>query len=73
MKKLNKKKDYGLVCGAGLAKFEQDGVLFDVNGDEINPDGTPAKKPVRGRPKAEGGKTSKVDDTDAQLAAQDIV
>ncbi len=35
MKKLDKNKPYGRVCGAGKAKFEQGGVLFDVHGNAL--------------------------------------
>ncbi len=35
MKKLNTKQPYGKVCGAGKARFEQDGCLFDIHGNEL--------------------------------------
>ena len=34
-KTLDKNRDYGEVCGGGVARFEQDGALFDAEGKKL--------------------------------------
>lgn len=36
---LDKSKKYGEVCGGGAIRFEQDGHLYDVHGNEVDIDG----------------------------------
>lgn len=82
--KFDKSKPYGQVSGEhGGAAFEQDGVLFDAQGDELEV-GKPAKSKLGGesgaeKPKASRDKPAKsepvaadpsTDAVDAQLAAQ---
>lgn len=34
-KTLDRSRDFGEVCGAGVARYEQDGALFDADGKKI--------------------------------------
>lgn len=80
MKKLDKKKPFGKVCGAGKARYEQDGLLFDANGDPLSAEGAvvesaPAKAAGRGK-KSEPVKAANdvaAAEVDDQLAAQGLL
>lgn len=68
MRTLDRNKPYGEVFGAGAARFEQDHVLFDAQGNaltEAEPTAEPDKK--RGRKPVEPAEPTA---TDAQLDAQ---
>jgi hypothetical protein len=63
VRKLDRQKPFGVVCGAATHRFEQDGVRFDAAGNEI----ASGAKPVPQPPVTEATKGSPVD---AQVAAQ---
>jgi hypothetical protein len=63
VRKLDRNKPFGVVCGAATHRFEQDGVRFDAAGNEI----ASGAKPVMQPPVAEATKATPVD---AQVAAQ---
>lgn len=51
--KLDKTRDYGTVHGThGLARFEQDGKLFDIHGNILGADGMPLKGKTEPAPMA---------------------
>lgn len=45
--KLNKDKPYGTVHGGGVVCYEQDGMLFDVSGNQVDIDGNPVQTQKR--------------------------
>lgn len=52
--KLDKSKDYGIIGGTyGIARFEQDGKYFCIEGNELDGEGNPLKGGAGG---AGGGK-----------------
>lgn len=76
---LDKKKEFGEVFGGGRIRYEQDGVLFDVHGDEIVEEGAQEQPPAGDKGKGKGkGKQADQEQADAaqqalldeQLAAQ---
>lgn len=68
MRTLDRNKPYGEVFGAGSARFEQDHILFDAQGNALTeaPEIEPEQPKKRGRKPAEAETTA----TDAQLDAQ---
>lgn len=51
--KLDKTRDYGTVHGThGIARFEQDGKLFDIQGNILGADGMPLKGKASAEPEA---------------------
>lgn len=68
---LDRKKPFGEVYGAGVAhRYEQDGKLFDDDGNEIGSE-EPADKPtVEAKTAAKYGRKAKHDDSDDQVGAQ---
>lgn len=50
--KLDKTRDYGTVYGThGIARFEQDGKLFDIQGNILGADGMPLKGKAEADPR----------------------
>jgi hypothetical protein len=78
--KLDKKKPYGYVSGDIRARFEQDGRLFDADGDELDDEhgeATDLAKAKPGRkkkePEAEHGEVTEPESPiDSQIAAQGL-
>lgn len=68
MRTLDRTRPYGEVFGEGPARFEQDHVLFDAQGNALTdaPEIEPEQPKKRGRKPAEAAQTA----TDAQLDAQ---
>lgn len=70
-KKLDESKPYGVIFGEGLARFEQDGCYFGVDGIEIAAEGEAAAPPASSK-KRGGQAPAPVETTelDEQLSAQ---
>lgn len=67
MRTLDRSKPYGEVFGEGQARYEQDHVLFDAQGDALTEAPEPVTQAKRGRKPAEAAEPATVD---AQLDAQ---
>lgn len=74
MAKLDKSKDYGTIGGTyGIARFEQDGKYFCIEGNELDGEGNPLKSSKggdgsRGEEVATKTKGNKAKKTDAPVS-----
>lgn len=71
MAKLDRKKPFGQVYGMASHSFEQDGALFDQDGEEVVVDTKGAKAPAKAKKAAEPAPLADVPvEADSQLASQ---